>query len=810
MDRHPVVQSALRSGQPVLSGVYLARPRSPRVAVAVPILREGVLLGAVAAAADIGPLRDLLVLYSPAAGARLTLTDDTDRVIASTVPELPTTAAYATSGELRELGGGHYQRLTEEPGQPAITRWRESLYGTFLGLPPWHLVIEMPVAPVQAFLQQRYVQGFGLIFGVCLLALVLGAAVAAGLSRPLSRLAEASTDLPGRLAAGELRPWPRSRVAEFDSLVRNFRSMARALEARFQELTGARDALAQRSAELAAANRDLRSEVAERARAEAALRLLAEAGSALAASLDPGTTLERTARCCVPGLADWAVVSLDGAEPGERRYAICHRDDAVETRLREVAEESSGAVLLAGSLLEEPLLLGDPLDWTMTSGDALGRLLRETSAGSVLLVPLRARRKTLGTLALVRAPGAAVYDAATVPLAEELARRAALALDNARLFDAVREGDRRKDEFLAMLAHELRNPLSPMTTSLALLRSGGEKETIQRALSVMERQLGHVVRLVDDLLDVARITRGKIELHPEPLDLAQAAAQTAENLRSRFTERAQTLRVTLPDVPLPARADATRIDQVIANLLANANKYTPVGGHIELLVERHAGQGVVRVRDDGMGMPPELLGRVFDLFMQSEQALDRSQGGLGIGLTLVRQLIEMHGGTVQARSEGPGCGSEFEVRLPLDFSVVAAPRAPVVEVPRREASARRVLVVDDNVEGAESLSELLRLWGHEVEMAHDGPTGLSLAAGWRPEVVLLDIGLPGLDGYEVARRLRGTETTRAAVLIAVTGYGEQVHEGRLEQVGFDHLLVKPVNIPDLRELLGAVDAARVD
>jgi signal transduction histidine kinase/CheY-like chemotaxis protein len=440
----------------------------------------------------------------------------------------------------------------------------------------------------------------------------------------------------------------------------------------------------------------------------------------------------------------------------------------------------------------------------------LGALLREAGAASALLVPLRARGKTLGTLVLVRYAGSGGYDATLVPLAEELARRAALALDNANLYGELLDADRRKDEFLAMLAHELRNPLSPLATSVQLLRSGAPASVAERALSVMERQLGHVVRLVDDLLDVARVTRGRIELHRETLDLGAAVVATVENLRPRFDERGQELVVSVPPEPLPLRADATRLEQVVANLLSNANKYPPRGGHVSVTVARDGETGVVRVRDDGMGMPRDLLGRVFDLFMQSEQALDRSQGGLGIGLTLVRQLVELHGGSVQARSDGPGKGSEFEVRLPLDASATpgqtAARQRP--EPAAAGGGSRHVLVVDDNVEGAESLGELLRVWGHRVRVAHDGPTGLAMAAHECPEVVLLDIGLPGIDGYEVGRRLRAAEATRGVTLVAVTGYGEHVHDGRLEEIGFDHLLVKPVRPAELQELLRGVVGAR--
>ena len=802
--------SALRARAPAISPVYAGDgggPRTPRVAMAAPVRRGNRVLGMVIGELEAAPLRELLRVYAPNPGARLTLTDDRDTVIASTSGDMRPMQPFRTEGVLRQREGGVFQRVPEEPGAAAITRWRNSLYGrrTFLGNPAWHLVVELPVAPVQQFLQERYLQAFGVMLAVCVLALLLGGALAAGLARPLGKLASATTDLPARLASGELPAWPRSRVAEVDSLARNFRSMAGALEARFQELTGTSAVLAQRSAELVDANRELEGEVAERRRAESALRVLAEAGSALAGSLDPGATLERTARICVPTLADWAVVALSLAG-GETRYAVAHRESDAERRLGALAARLPGPLLEGGDALEEPQVVTDPLDWTVARTDVLGTLMREAGAASALLVPLRARGKTLGTLVLVRYADSAAYDAQTVHLAEELARRAALALDNAGLYGELREADRRKDEFLAMLAHELRNPLSPLATSVQLLRSGAPASVAERALSVMERQLGHIVRLVDDLLDVARVTRGRIELHREPLELGAAVAATAENLRPRFDERGQELTVVVPRAPLSVEADPTRLEQVVANLLSNANKYTARGGHVRVVVERDADEGVIRIHDDGIGMERDLLRRVFDLFMQSEQALDRSQGGLGIGLTLVRQLVELHGGSVQAHSDGPGKGSEFEVRLPL---VASATEAVAAAPPRRELAparpaggARRVLVVDDNVEAADSLGELLRIWGHQVLVANDGPAGLVLAERERPDVILLDIGLPGLDGYEVGRRLRASATLRDVMLVAVTGYGEQVHDGRLEEIGFDHLLVKPVRPAELQELLG--------
>jgi signal transduction histidine kinase len=798
----PWMTAARDSRRPVVTDVYrgpLGR-REPVVAIAAPILRGGEVSGFAVGALDLQQLKSLLELYAPSAAAGLTLVDDRRVVIASTMPNLLPLSPFRAAGEQRPLGGGRYHRFPEPEGEPAINRWRGSVYGreVALGAPPWHLRVELPVGPMQTFLQERYLQAFAAMLGVCVLALVVSATMASLLARSLARLTEATTGLPERLASGELPAWPRSRVAEVDSLSRNFRRMAAALEERFHELTSAGAALGERSHELAAANRELQSEVGERRRAEWALRLLAEAGSALAASLEPQTTLDRVARGCVPAIADWAVAVLD-AGGGPARVAAAHREADAESRLAALAADAT-PLMADGDNLDHPVLLADSAEWAAPRGDRLAGLLREVGGTSALLLPLRGRGKTLGALLLVRG-GEDRFDRQTMGLAEELARRAALALDNAALYAELREADRRKDEFLAMLAHELRNPLSPVATSLQLLRSAGDdREVTQRALAVMERQVGHIVRLVDDLLDVARITRGRIELRLVALDLATAVAHAVENLRPRFAERRQELRLELPAQPVPVCADPTRLDQVIVNLLANANKYTPSGGHVLVRVERKGDTAALVVRDDGIGLPPDLLGRVFDLFMQSAQALDRSQGGLGIGLTLVRQLVEMHGGTATARSEGEGKGSEFEVRLPLQ----TAAAGPAIAERARRASPGvplHVLVVDDNVEGAESLAELLRIWGHHARVAHDGPSGLTLAAAEPPDVVLLDIGLPGIDGYEVGRRLRAAHPTRGIKLVAVTGYGEQVHGDRLEEAGFDHLLVKPVRPPELQELL---------
>jgi signal transduction histidine kinase/DNA-binding response OmpR family regulator len=387
-------------------------------------------------------------------------------------------------------------------------------------------------------------------------------------------------------------------------------------------------------------------------------------------------------------------------------------------------------------------------------------------------------------------------------LAELYARQAAEALDNARLHRAIQEANRGKDEFLAMLAHELRNPLAPILNSLHVMRLSDNPAKVEASRDMAERQVRHMTRLIDDLLDVSRITRGKIRLRREPIELAPVIQQAVESTRSLIESRGHHLEVDLPAEPIHLLADATRLEQVLSNLLNNAAKYTEPGGHVWLTARREGAAVLLSVRDTGMGIPPAMLSRVFDLFMQGHATLDRSQGGLGIGLTLVRSLVEMHDGSVEVHSEGPGKGSEFIVRLP---ALTAAPargseeKAAGVSAPTRRAL--RVLVVDDNRDAVDSLALMLQLDGHEVHLAHDGPSALEMARTYRPEVVLLDIGLPGMSGYEVARHLRGESQPDRFLLVAMTGYGQDEDRRRSREAGFDHHLVKPVDPADLRELL---------
>jgi signal transduction histidine kinase/CheY-like chemotaxis protein len=371
------------------------------------------------------------------------------------------------------------------------------------------------------------------------------------------------------------------------------------------------------------------------------------------------------------------------------------------------------------------------------------------------------------------------------------------------------EADHRKNEFLAMLAHELRNPLAPIQNAVEVLkRLGHARPELQRATQVIERQARHARKLVEDLLDVSRISRGKISLHKEPLELAEVVTQAVEQGRALIDARKHHLTVNLPDEPIRLEADATRLTQVVVNLLNNAAKYTDEGGHICLTVERNGPEAVLRVHDDGIGITPAMLPHVFDLFAQSDRALRKSQGGLGIGLMLVRSLAELHGGAVQAFSDGPGQGSEFVVRLPVNGRDQDW-QAPIKEGERVSQSPcpGRILVVDDNRDSAESLALLLRVSGHEVLTAYDGEEALEAAATFRPEVVLLDIDLPKLDGYEVARRLRQRPGLEGARLIALTGYGLEEDRRRSRAAGFDLHLVKPVAQKMLENVLPAVATA---
>ncbi|HMK88246.1 MAG TPA: ATP-binding protein, partial [Methylocystis sp.] len=368
---------------------------------------------------------------------------------------------------------------------------------------------------------------------------------------------------------------------------------------------------------------------------------------------------------------------------------------------------------------------------------------------------------------------------------------------------ALKDADRRKDEFLATLAHELRNPLAPIRSGLHVLRrAGAQGEKAERVQAMMERQVDHLIRLVDDLLEVSRISRGKIVLLKEPMDLATVIKHSVEMSRGLIDAGALELRLMLPEEPLPIEADAVRLTQVFSNLLNNAAKFTNSGGRIEIAAERAGGQAVVSVADTGVGIAKDMLPRVFDLFAQASNGRDRSSGGLGIGLSLVRSLVELHGGAVEAHSEGAGRGSRFVVRLPLSSKIEAG--APPSKLLKCEATAsRRVLVIDDTPDVADSFALLLETLGANVRVAHSGVEGLATCAEFAPELVFLDIGMPGMDGFETARRMRELPAGQKATLIALTGWGEEGTRARVKEAGFDGHLTKPADVEEVEMLLGS-------
>jgi PAS domain S-box-containing protein len=372
-----------------------------------------------------------------------------------------------------------------------------------------------------------------------------------------------------------------------------------------------------------------------------------------------------------------------------------------------------------------------------------------------------------------------------------------------RRMQALEEAGRQTRQFLAMLGHELRNPLAPISNAVSIMHAHPITDPVlARCRDLIDRQVSHLSRLVDDLLDASRIASGKIELRREPIDLSLALRRAVESSRPLIEARRQHLDVLLPAQAIPVNGDLIRLSQVVQNLLNNAAKFTPDRGRIELSLARDGHLAVIRVRDSGIGIAPGLLPKVFDLFAQGDRGLDRSEGGLGIGLTLVREIAHMHGGSVQASSDGVGRGAEFLVRLPLLADAGLGMADARASGTHAGGAARRILIIDDNHDAADSMATLLRLWGHQTWSAHDGYSALALASEHAPQIVLLDIGLPGMDGYEVAHKLREVDGTQHSVLVAVTGYGQAEDRLRSREAGFDHHLVKPVDIDALRRLLG--------
>jgi signal transduction histidine kinase/DNA-binding response OmpR family regulator len=556
-------------------------------------------------------------------------------------------------------------------------------------------------------------------------------------------------------------------------------------------------------------------------RANARFAFLAQASAALSRSLEFDPTVRELMRLAVPFLADAAALTFPGEEGVEARTELAWRGALAGEQLCGESvpavecgwwRDAIARVLASGVSESFPGPLGP------YSGNGSGsapaappEIPRGSPLHSLAIIPLIARGRTIGVVSLGATSAGRTIDADLVAVASDVASRAAIALDNALLYQKIHEQDRRKNEFLAMLSHELRNPLAPITNAVHVMQTNDpDAKKHDWAREVIGRQVKQLSRLVDDLLDVSRITQNKIELKIEPVDVAEVVAVAVETVRPLIDAQEHALSVLLPDQPLRVRGDFARLTQVLANLLNNAAKYTDRKGRISLTAEQEGAEIVFRVRDSGIGLPSSVLPTIFDLFTQVEQTLDRSQGGLGIGLTLVKRLVEMQGGSVNVFSAGKNLGSEFTVRLPampVDQRVAAGRRAS-----ERYAASRPgefgVLIVDDNRDATDSMAMLLKMEGYDVRVAYDGPQALDAVRQARPDVILLDIGLPGMDGFQVAQRVRADPDNSAIVIVAVSGYGQEEHRARSTQVGCDHHLVKPIEPAIVSELLASLHSSR--
>jgi signal transduction histidine kinase len=544
-------------------------------------------------------------------------------------------------------------------------------------------------------------------------------------------------------------------------------------------------------------------DITQRKQAEMANRILADAGESLGASLDVRVILANLCRVVVPRLADWCTIDLVDDNGGLDRVAAYHPDPQrvaavmALSRNEPVHRDSPHGpwrVLRTG----EPDIVSDvsELQYDPAFESKRISLVDKIGLESFICVPLVARNKTIGTLTLSYAESGRRFRREDLGLATEIARRAASAVDNAHLYTRLREEDRRKDEFLATLAHELRNPLAPLGSGLELLRKMGDPR-LEKTRVIMDRQLTHLVRLVDDLLDVSRVTRGKVVLRREPLDVESLVSTALEVSRSAIDKAGLELTVSLPKEPLAFEGDRTRIAQVLSNLLNNAAKYNVPGGKVSVRAYRDGSDVVFEIADTGVGIPREMHEQIFEMFVQVHRNYEQPQGGLGIGLTLVRRLVELHGGRVWVESNGDGEGSKFVVRLP-GVVETTAPAPSIVET--KSKTPRRILVVDDNEDAIFTLSSLLELDGHEVRTATSGPHALEVLRDFKPDIALLDIGLPGMSGYELARHLRSQPHFHRMTLVALTGWGQDEDRRQSQEAGFHHHFTKPVDLRKLQSL----------
>jgi signal transduction histidine kinase/DNA-binding response OmpR family regulator len=552
----------------------------------------------------------------------------------------------------------------------------------------------------------------------------------------------------------------------------------------FVELFKMRQQVAQRAEERAL---HVASEAANRR-----LTFLSDAGAILGRSLSFHATARDLVQLPVPFLAKSSLLAVaPSASADERNFAV-NLDWNGQSQFSELP-----------NLDVLPAAVQQVVRKAFESGTRAEERIADDGDEGVeyyVSIPLLARNRTFAVLTLGRDNP---FDA-DASMVAALASRGAIALDNALLHEELLRADRQKIDFLSMLAHELRNPLAPICNAAQLLKlnTSDDDADMKWTTEVIDRQVNQMVRLIDDLLDVSRITSGKIRLKRQVMDITRVVNHAIEASQPLIDSRNHELAILIPPDPIWIEGDQTRLTQVITNLLNNAAKYTDNGGRIQLAVRNEGANVQIAVRDNGIGIPRDMLRSVFELFTQVERTLDRSSGGLGIGLTLVQRLVEMHGGSVVAESDGSGHGACFTVMLPTcaNPEVVTEPSADIVresEIHQRP----KILIVDDNSDAADTLATLVRLNGHPVQVAYDGLSAVTVAKAFKPAIVMLDIGLPGLDGYAVAERLRGDDATRNALLIAISGYGQPMDESRSRQAGFDMHFVKPVEFSALQSVL---------
>jgi signal transduction histidine kinase/ActR/RegA family two-component response regulator len=639
----------------------------------------------------------------------------------------------------------------------------------------------------QALVNSAAAYGGGIVLSV-LLGVLAARIVSRGIERPIEHLRESAVAL-GR---GETVRGAESTIAE--------------IEAMSAALVAAAERRARSAAERETLLEAERSARASAEKAQDRLHRLAGASALLSNSLEESSTLEAIASLIVPGVADACRIDLIDAN-GVLQRKITHHVDPVRRQAIESFVSRTVAPPETPGTFPWVISTGRSFlanfSGEMPSSDAgVREFVRLVGIRSVFSVPLIARGQTIGAMAVMQADSGRSLTTEDVALVTELAQRAALALDNVRLMAEARVAlqeasvaNRAKDEFLAMLGHELRNPLAPIVSALELMALRGDGGAKERR--VIERQVRHLSRLVDDLLDVSRIASGKVELHREVVDLRDIAMRALELTQPAMQQR-DAPRLVSTEAPLWVHGDPTRLTQAVCNLLINAAKFSSPQQAIRLLLSHDGAWQRLVVEDDGIGIAAELLPHIFERFVQGDQALHRAAGGLGLGLAIARNLVELHGGTIEAASAGIGQGSRFVVTLPVT-DVVAPPAAP----PSAAAAPTpmRVLIVDDNRDAGDSLAQLVALEGHEVRATIGGAEALELVEHFRPDVAVLDIGLPRMDGYELARRLRADPRFHSLRLVALTGYGRESDEIRAREAGFDVHLVKPVELDRLLQAL---------